>query len=156
MSAAALTSAIAPPAAPVWIARGKRKANKSHALAACRADLSAKQASAQIGVTLAAKRIEQHEAGDILGDIFAWLAGQRAVAPAPRPTYRGGCSCGPRARPPASVGKPVLTSTCALWGLLWGLLGASSLARHAGVLGHRAPYKIQHSGHSAIVDPRIV
>ena len=69
----------------MWIACGKRKANKSHALAACRADLSAKQASAQIGVTLAAKRIEQHEAGDI----FAWLAGQRAVAPAPRPTYRG-------------------------------------------------------------------
>jgi len=119
-------------AAAVWIARGK--ANKSHALAACRADLSAKQASAQIGVTLAANRIEQHEAGDIFA---CRLAGQRAVAPAPRPTYRGGCSCGPRARPPASVGKPVLTSTCALWGLLWGLLGASSLARHAGVLGHR-------------------
>ena len=47
-------------AAAVWLGRGK--GNKSHALAACRAELSTKQVGSQLVSALGDVRIKQHEA----------------------------------------------------------------------------------------------
>lgn len=47
-------------AAAVWLGRGK--GNKSQALAACRADLTAKQVGNQLGSVLGDHRMKQHEA----------------------------------------------------------------------------------------------